>query len=292
MLKLKLNKNRRGFVLVAVLAIIVLLMGVLMDFTYRARVQLDMASNRLNAARARQAAESGVDIVRRMLSAPIPLTATELEVFFEDGKRMHFGDYEVLIRLEPESRKFNLNRLVSGGEPRMSEVRTLRALADLITDHNRDPVLTEDMIYSIVEWMAAEGRVSGVPGESAGSEFYNQKSPPYECKHAELDTISELLLVKGITEEVLYGSQGTDSEQGVPGMASFFSLYGSNNRIRGEVRGDVSFEDLDPDPLPDERFLTVDVTARIGNAERRIRTVVDLEGQRVQELHREEWRGN
>lgn len=61
---------------------------------------------------------------------------------------------------------------------------------------------------SIQDWRSppAPPRVAG-----AESDYYQSLTPPYYAKNAPIDDISELLLVKGVTPEMYYGSSLTNS---------------------------------------------------------------------------------
>ena len=49
----------------------------------------------------------------------------------------------------------------------------------------------------------------------AENDYYHSLSEPYECKNGDLDTIEELLLVRGVTTELYYGIKKKDEEGNV-----------------------------------------------------------------------------
>jgi general secretion pathway protein K len=63
---------------------------------------------------------------------------------------------------------------------------------------------------SIQDWRspAAPPRVAG-----AESDYYQSLTPPYNAKNAPIDDLSELLLVKGVTPEMYYGSSAAGIQQ-------------------------------------------------------------------------------
>ncbi len=283
-------KNRKGVVLVGVLALMVVMMAVLMEFTYRSKVQLDVAYHGSNEARVRLAADSMVDITKAFLAQAVGMDAPELEGLFGEGETFLIDGVEVDVQLEPESTKFNLDRLVRRGNLRNREVRLLFDWVDGLAEEYDEPIMTYDMALSILEWITPEGAVDvdALPGTPAGSEYYRGKVPPYECKHNRLNTISELLLVKGIEEKELYGRPGNENEVATRGMVEFFTLYGNNNRIQEQLQREGLTEDFrDMEPQTDEMYLTIKVTARLDNTQRRISAVVRRDGTRVVELSRE-----
>lgn len=286
-------EKRKGIVLIGVLALIILLMAVLMEFTYRSKVQLDVAHHALNSARVRMASDSVLDITKALLAHAIDMDAPELAGLFDEGVSFLLGEVEVDISIEPESAKFNLNRLVDGrGNLRNQEVRLLFRLADLLADEYEEPVLTYDMVMSILEWITPEDAtdilIGAFPGEPAGSEYYLGKTPPYECKHNRFNSISELLLVKGITEQEFLGRPSREDREAIPGLLDLLTLYGNSIGIRQMLRREgVTMEDIgDIAPQTHETYLTINVEARKGSSRHLISAVVGRDGPRVVELSR------
>ncbi len=72
---------------------------------------------------------------------------------------------------------------------------------------NRLPVFQSnpDLAAAIVDWRTPGDQPSA---NGAKSEYYNTLPQPYDCKSAPFDTVDELLLVKGITPDILYGTAG------------------------------------------------------------------------------------
>lgn len=64
------------------------------------------------------------------------------------------------------------------------------------------PGMTIEISEAIFDWIDEddEQRTYG-----AENEYYQSLSPPYECKNAKLETLDELLLIRGITPQILFG---------------------------------------------------------------------------------------
>lgn len=63
--------------------------------------------------------------------------------------------------------------------------------------------LDEAAVASILDWIDQDN----VPGpDGAENDYYSSLDAGYNCKNAPFETIDELLLVKGITAEIYYGS--------------------------------------------------------------------------------------
>src|SRR5262249_34987894 len=65
------------------------------------------------------------------------------------------------------------------------------------------PNMTDEIAWSIVDWIDPDEEPN--PG-GAESQYYATRKPAYQCKNAPLDTIEELLLVKGVTASLLFGN--------------------------------------------------------------------------------------
>jgi general secretion pathway protein K len=59
----------------------------------------------------------------------------------------------------------------------------------------------------------------------AKSDYYLSLPNPYKAKNADFDTLEELLLVKGVTRELLYGDGGKR------GLIEFLTVQGKTNQI-------------------------------------------------------------
>jgi type II secretory pathway component PulK len=66
----------------------------------------------------------------------------------------------------------------------------------------RLPGMTDDVAASIVNWHSANANASN---DGATSDYYLSLPEPYYCKNANFETVEELLMVRGVTREMLYG---------------------------------------------------------------------------------------
>jgi type II secretory pathway component PulK len=100
-------------------------------------------------------------------------------------------------------RKWDINLVVT---PRNVQKEILqKALAEVgVTDSEQSSTI----IDSIVDWMSSGNGNSGFNG--AGNDYYTRLNPPYYCKNGPIDDITELLLVKGVTPEIFWGSNSSN----------------------------------------------------------------------------------
>src|SRR6202040_481163 len=66
------------------------------------------------------------------------------------------------------------------------------------------PNMTEDIANSILDWIDPSSTTPRTNG--AKDEYYPTLMPPYHVKNGPIDTLEEMLLIKGVTPQLLYGN--------------------------------------------------------------------------------------
>ena len=141
------------------------------------------------------------------LEAPEPPQRTELPL----------GKGSIHYSIRDENGKININTA--------SRDILSKALAanGLLLGSDRDTI-----IDSILDWIDKDDRhrVNG-----AESDYYRGQSPAYTAKNGPLDSLEELLKIRGVTPELFYGSEEYKSEESsdaenAPGMARIFTVQG------------------------------------------------------------------
>jgi hypothetical protein len=78
------------------------------------------------------------------------------------------------------------------------------------------------VIDSIMDWRDEdeEHRLNG-----AEDDYYEHLPRPYKAKDGAFDSVEELLLVRGVTEDMFYGYEG------VPGLRELFSVFNRSDKV-------------------------------------------------------------
>ena len=97
-------------------------------------------------------------------------------------------------RLEDLQGLFNLNNLASSA-PAQAQA-ALQQFQRLLTDLDLDPQIAS----AVADWVNA-GQQSRIPG-GAKDEYYSRLQPPYRTAMQPMGSVSELLLVKGVTPAI------------------------------------------------------------------------------------------
>jgi type II secretory pathway component PulK len=274
---------RGGFVLVAVLMVVTVLS--LAAYQYSALMDAEvLAAERIRkTAQARALADSGLHRTMALLADQTAFTGTLNSNPFDnppifqailvtDGEsgrtRGRFsivtpdyrqdgstGSLPLVYGLVDEAGKLNVNALFALD----SSGKTLHdALMKL-------PNMTDDIAWSIVDWIDPDD--SPNPG-GAESEYYGTLPTPYQCKNAPLDTLEELLLVKGVTPSLLFGSDknrngkldpGEDATSGFdPGWAAYLTVYSRERNVDNDGNPRINLNGNDLAQLQN------DLTAAVG----------------------------
>jgi len=184
----------QGAALVLVLWVSALLSLVMTGFAFSMRVETDAVKNFRDHAQAIHVAESGIMQVLAKLANATPSADGRVEVGSVwpvrlEG-RMAWGSYLVVVTNEDS--KISLNHA--------SEDALSRLLQQIgVTD----AILRDTIAAAIVDWrdLDESERPNG-----AESEYYRSLPVPYASKNAPFQRIEELLSVRGMTREILYGN--------------------------------------------------------------------------------------
>jgi len=211
------NMNRAGAVMIVTLWIVLGIAALVLVFARSATVDLFAAANQVSALQADAEAKGALQYVLAQLDGlsgalPDPTQFPSEAVSVGAGYFWILrppGDNETgyCFGLVDEASKLNLNSATS------------EMLMNL-------PNMTTDIAASIVSWRSPP---SASTAEGADSSYYLTLPDPYDCKNSPFETVEELLLVEGVTTQLLYGddtnrngvldANETDSTLGVTGSS-------------------------------------------------------------------------
>jgi general secretion pathway protein K len=202
--------NRKGFVVVVVLCMIVMLGVLLLGFNYKTRANLCAVDDFRKSEQALNCARAGLNIAIAAIrnTGDIHTNKTLLNLFSGEST-FDIGDGKCSVTVTEENGKLNIN-LLKDKTGRLDRSRTeqLLRLIDLMNqEHPGHSDISYGLVPSIIDWTDNDDEVTYLPfikNENLGAEsaYYGNLEPPYKCKNAPLDTTEELLLVKGVTSQV------------------------------------------------------------------------------------------
>lgn len=172
--------NEQGIAFILTLMVLVLITALVTEFAYEVHTGTDNLYNWYDSQRLSVFAVSGINLAVNFISEEAAMKAYTYPGFFEmsfDSAAMGL-DTKADLRIEDESAKFNLNKIVdSFGNKSETFLALKRLLVRLSVD--------ESIADKIADWIDSDAEESGM-----GSEIKTKNAPLY--------SVDELLLIKGI----------------------------------------------------------------------------------------------
>jgi general secretion pathway protein K len=233
--------NHKGMALLLVISLVSVLAIITLQFNKEMRQEYVVSASLRNTIKWGIMIRSGITLAEQILlkdqeentfdslhDSWALLSAENLSSLF---------DQQILeLAVIDEGGKFQINAMVtrkkkglivSNGEEQIQhEIDVRNILWRLL---RAEPYLVEDgdareIIDALIDWMDS-GDGDGEEEYGAEDSYYQSLEPPYSCKNGPVESIAELLLVKGITPELLYGT----GEH--PPLAPLLTAWGSDGRI-------------------------------------------------------------
>jgi len=205
---MKKRLNHKGIALITVILIIGILVAVVIELNRSSRADIYDAANLSDGIKLSYVAKSGFYGAAALLKN----SQNSYDTLRDDWSKADllsqqstslFTDGYFIANIEDEAGKVPLNKLVNGTEynPVIKEV-----LIRLLTqpEFKLDERKATEIVDAIKDWIDGDEEVTGYGAESS---YYSSLDPSYEAKNAPLDCIEELLMVKGVTKEIFYGTK-------------------------------------------------------------------------------------
>ena len=224
-------KNEKGGVaLILVLWVMVILVAIVGEFAYSMRTELNITRNFKEEEESYQLALAGIERAKiEILSAKDALytylNEDDVLVLKKDDENPErqgsLGSWNFSYIIIDEDGKLNIN---TASPPQIRYI---------INNSGVDITDVSIIVDSIIDWIDADNlhMLNG-----AEEDYYQSLEKPYSCKDGIFNSINELLLVKGITPEIFYGStkegedegkNGEDEKKEYEGIAQYFTIWGS-----------------------------------------------------------------
>ncbi|MFC1819665.1 type II secretion system minor pseudopilin GspK [Thermodesulfobacteriota bacterium] len=222
-------KDNRGVALILTILIISLLVILTLQFNTFMRSELYATENLRDGIKLRYIARSGLNYALAVLFedraendfdsqheiwSDSELLSTEASSLFED--------YHLEISISDHSGRIQVNQLVDKNGKYNSTQKDLLIRLLNSEDFNTDPEEVEGIVDAIKDWIDGDNDVTEFGG--AEDSYYQALETPYPCRNGPLESLEELLLIRGITRELFYGTNET------PGISRLLTIYG-NGRI-------------------------------------------------------------
>ena len=257
--------GRRGSVLLIVLVIVSVLTLVAYNYTRTMTTEFEATMMYGSDVQAREAADSGVEYVATILGnrgdpalenlqhnaalfmgktvLPSPRKRGTARISIIAPVEHSTRGNAIRYGLMDESAKLNLNLLL---QMKLEDDQIHTLLMNI-------PGMTVDTADAILDWIDTDDTKRPYGAESA---TYEGMTPPYKAKNGALESLDELLMVKGVTPALLYGedanrnglldpnendgdsSPPVDNKNGVldHGWVAYLTAHGRESNLRADGR--------------------------------------------------------
>jgi len=206
------GRSEGGIALIMVMIAIFVLAVLAGRFALRMKVETKLASNANNESEVEWLGRSGVDYCRWILAeqkrCPEPYDALNQvwaggpgTVCASNGplaevlKEFQLGHGSFTWKIVDLERKININNTAAPGGDALIQ----QALIQMGADPSEYPPI----VGSILDWLDAD---NDTHVQGSETDYYESLDTPYEAKNGPIDDMSELLLVRGITQDMFWGS--------------------------------------------------------------------------------------
>lgn len=215
-------RQQSGLVAIIVLWVLVILTILVLGLARKTNVELTLTKHALSKSKAKYIAWAGVlsaiDLIRRdskdtkssqqdtlyYCGRPVddhasPQTLFEGEQFAKGSFEISYpqmidetGEPKIVLGFQDEERRININTL---------EMNNINVLIELLTLLEVDSNNAYTIAYSLLDWKDADKQVNN-DTYGAEDEFYQSLEQGYKTKNLPFDSLAELKLVRGITDEI------------------------------------------------------------------------------------------
>jgi general secretion pathway protein K len=229
----KFMKNERGIALLVTLAIITILITVALELNRKARSAVIVTAATRDRHTLLHMASSGIHAAMALLVKDKMSSATDsIQEAWADAEKMvelagsiPFEDGSVIMNISDELGKISVNAVVEKPYHHEPNDRQLFLWERFLLHHISQNTPLEEIeprtiINSLKDWLDTgdDDAITGLSG--AESDYYQGLDPPYACRNGPIPHLDELVKVKGITPELLYGVEGR------PGISNFLTVHG------------------------------------------------------------------
>ncbi len=254
----KIWRNQEGMALLITIMTLALLIAVTVEFSkttwgrflaannFRVGIQLKaIAHSGLNIATAVLLADEEENTFDSLLDSWAKLGSEQFSELFPTG--------QMKIEVEDLSGRLPINSVIANGSGGQQGVDAntameIRGILYRMLLSGAFPVEGEmeaqGIVDAIVDWLDANDDESEYGAENG---YYQSLERPYACRNKPLQNVDELILVKGMTPELLFGSGKSK------GLAAYLTTYGKDGKINLNTAAPLVIRSLDP--LLDENLV-------------------------------------
>lgn len=235
------GNQKAGAALIIVMWVLVLVSLIVSSFAFEMKLESQIITAQRKRLRADSLAISGIEMAKAML-------AFEEDPLEGDGI-IYDDPWLTQAALVSEGVPATFTEEMNGGtiELRIDFEEGQRGISSLSNDEWKElfeqtgvPTAYADELLGCLKDWQDENDLHELNGAESDDSFYRDRG--YECKNAPIDTVDELLLIKGWTEEIVYGTPTNmldETEYPMLGLADYLTTWG-----QGKVNPNSASEEV------------------------------------------------
>jgi general secretion pathway protein K len=233
----KILNNNRGIALILTVMIVAAIFTLTLHFNTMMRSELYAAYNFQDGIKLEHIARSGFNCGLALLFEDAKTTAVDngqeawahsKDLSALSGSLLDEGRFEVEIH--DLAGRIQINRLVADDGQYDPVYQDLFVRLLHMVDPEMGAEEAEDIADAVKDWIDGDGTVTRFGAEES---YYQDLDPPVNCRNGPLESLDELLLIKGMKRELFYGTGDH------PGISAFLTVY-------GDETGRININTADP----------------------------------------------
>ncbi len=235
------KKSKKGAALLVALWVLIILSLIVGSFAFEIQLEAMLVSHQRKKFHAEMAAYSGLEYARAILDQQANAKELEIEDMAEDldgfmqaalfikrglstTSKIELDDSTFHVTLKSAEAGRNINLLVRGEWLEIFEMANIPSTE------------WDTMIDCLEDWID-EGDLHQLNGAESDDPFYQDRG--YPVKNGPLDSVEELLLIKGWGEDVLFGKEEDEESDAIFGIANLLTVWGDGKVNLNTATADV-----------------------------------------------------
>jgi general secretion pathway protein K len=224
---IKFLRDNRGMALILTILIVSLIVALTLQFNTSMWSNLHAAANLSDGIKLGCIARSGFNGALAVLY--VDASSGDVDTLHEPWAHTGlfsgysaslFDDGRFLVEITDLSGRIQINKLVEGNGNYDDAQKGLLMRFLGSPEFDLDPEEVGNIVDAIKDWIDNPDTDDVTGWGGAEDSYYQALEKPYPCKNAPLEFLEELLLVRGMTKELFYGTEER------PGISLYLSAHG------------------------------------------------------------------
>ncbi len=225
------GKHRRGSALIVVMWVLLILALLVSSMVYDMHIEASLTAYQRNRTQAQQFARAGMEYARYLLWKSVkikpalgPANGEDPDIFLAAARLQKGMSVTNLVHEFGENQKFTLTLIPEQAFRNINRLNPDTEWPLLLQQAGVPEDLYPELVDCLMDWTDANdaARVNGAESDDA---YYAERG--YPVKNALLDSVEELLMIKGWTKSMVFGGPAPrDGDPPLAGLAALSTVWG------------------------------------------------------------------